>query len=100
MLNFCLISFIFLVRKSDSVTLKAQLKLKARRCFASSQFRVVDFVIFVVNGISVLESMDSDDATKKQYSQMIASDFNNPLLSFKGTVCELSSFVLSFCIRP
>lgn len=70
------------------MTLKAQLKCKARRCFYSSQFRAVDFVIFVVNGISVLESMDSDDEMKQQYSQMIASDFNNPLLSFKGTVCE------------
>lgn len=70
-------------RKSDSMTLKAQLKWKARRCFTSSQFRAVDFVIFVVNGISVLESMGSDDEKKKQYSQMIASDYNNPLLSFK-----------------
>ncbi|KAL8496174.1 hypothetical protein ACS0TY_020043 [Phlomoides rotata] len=69
-------------RKSDNMTLKARLKCKARRCFSSSQFRAVDFVIFVVNGISVLESMNSDDE-KKQYSEMIASNFNNPLLSFK-----------------
>lgn len=70
------------------MTLKAQLKCKARRSFPSSQFRAVDFVIFVVNGLSVLESMDSADEKKKQYSQMIATNFNNPLLSFKGTSYE------------
>ncbi|KAH6803519.1 hypothetical protein C2S51_031766 [Perilla frutescens var. frutescens] len=70
-------------RKSDSMTLKAQLKCKARRSFFSGQVRPVDFVIFVVNGLSVLESMNSADEKKKGYSEMIAANFNNPWLSFK-----------------
>ncbi|KAH6759733.1 hypothetical protein C2S52_009862 [Perilla frutescens var. hirtella] len=70
-------------RKSDSVTLKAQLKCKARRSLFSGQVRPVDFVIFVVNGLSVLESMYSADEKKKGHSEMIAANFNNPLLSFK-----------------
>ncbi|KAI3450824.1 hypothetical protein Pfo_007489 [Paulownia fortunei] len=70
-------------RKSDSTDLKAQLKCKARRSCSSSQFRAINFVIFVVNGLSVLESMDSDEEKKKQYGQIIATNFNSPLLSFK-----------------
>lgn len=70
-------------RKSDSMTLKSQLRCKARRSFFSNQVRPVDFVIFIVNGISVLESMTSADEKKKGYSEMIAINFNNPLLSFK-----------------
>ncbi|KAK4409176.1 hypothetical protein Sango_0498600 [Sesamum angolense] len=70
-------------RKSDSEDLKARLKCKARRSRSSSQFREINFVIFVVNGLSVLESMDSVDGKKKEYSQMIATNFNNPLLSFQ-----------------
>ncbi|KAL0459937.1 UNVERIFIED_CONTAM: hypothetical protein Slati_0620900 [Sesamum latifolium] len=70
-------------RKSDSEDLKARLKCKARRSRSSSQFREINFVIFVVNGLSVLECMDRIDGKKKEYSQMIATNFNNPLLSFK-----------------
>lgn len=70
-------------RKSDSTTLKAQLKCRARRSFFSSQVRPVDFVIFVLNGLSVLELLNSADEKNKEYSQMVATNFNNPLLSFK-----------------
>ncbi|KAK4440504.1 hypothetical protein Salat_0385300 [Sesamum alatum] len=70
-------------RKSDSKDLKARLKCKAWRSRPSSQVRDINFVIFVVNGLSVLESMDRVDGKKKEYSQMIATNFNNPLLSFK-----------------
>lgn len=70
-------------RKSDNADLKALLKCKDLRSCSSSQFRTVNFVIFVVNGLSVLESMDNGDKEKQQYTQIIASNFNNPLLSFK-----------------
>ncbi|KAK6141854.1 hypothetical protein DH2020_024400 [Rehmannia glutinosa] len=70
-------------RKSDSGDLKAQLKCKARRNCSSYQFTPVNFVIFVVNGLSVLESMDSVEEKKKQYCQMIATNFSCPSLSFK-----------------
>ncbi|KAK6163721.1 hypothetical protein DH2020_000585 [Rehmannia glutinosa] len=46
-------------------------------------FTPVNFVIFVVNGLSVLESMDSVEEKKKQYCQMIATNFSCPSLSFK-----------------
>lgn len=73
-----------ITRASDCITLKARLKCKARRSFFSSQGRPIDFVIFVVNGLSVLESLNSaDEKKKKEYSQMIATNFNNPWLSFK-----------------
>lgn len=90
------IAFYFLfysafIRASDCITWKARLKCKARRSFFSSQGRPIDFVIFVVNGLSVLESLNSaDEEKKKEYSQMIATNFNNPWLSFKGTSCETS----------
>ncbi|EYU26986.1 hypothetical protein MIMGU_mgv1a020328mg, partial [Erythranthe guttata] len=70
-------------RHSDGTDLKARLKCKARKSSASSKLRAVNFVVFVVNGLSVLESMDSFDEKKKEYSRFIASNFNNPLLSFK-----------------
>lgn len=73
------------LRKSDGVDLKANLMYRARRKCASSQFRAVGFVIFVVDALSVSESMDSVDEDKKQYSQVIAANFKNPLLSFRGT---------------
>lgn len=85
------------IRKSDSVSLKAQLKRKARKSSFSGQVKQVDFVIFVVNGLSVLESMDSAGETEKGYSEMIATNFNNPLLSFKGTNYE--TFALSLSSR-
>ncbi|KAL8058007.1 hypothetical protein ABFX02_04G221000 [Erythranthe guttata] len=70
-------------RHSDGTDLKARLKCKARKSSASSKLRAVNFVVFVVNGLSVLESMDSIDEKKKEYSRFIAANFNNPLLSFK-----------------
>lgn len=69
-------------RKSDSLYVKAQLKRKARQS-CHGQVRAINFVVFVVNGISILESMGSDDGTNHEYTQMIATTFNNPFLSFK-----------------
>lgn len=80
----CIYVYCIFTRKSDSMDLKALLKCKARGSHPSSQFRAVNFVIFVVNALSILESMDGDDEKKQQYCQMIATNFNNPLLSFKG----------------
>ncbi|KAL3615928.1 hypothetical protein CASFOL_040222 [Castilleja foliolosa] len=70
-------------RKSDSKDLKAQLRCNARRNCPSSQFTAINYVIFVVNGLSVLESMDRVEGKKKNYCEMIAANFNSPLLSFK-----------------
>ncbi|EYU39220.1 hypothetical protein MIMGU_mgv1a026429mg, partial [Erythranthe guttata] len=71
-------------RNSDSTDFKARLKCKSRRRRSTSyKVRAVDFVVFVVNAVSVLESIDSLDENKKRYSQLIAENFKNPLLSYK-----------------
>lgn len=60
------------------------MKCKVRKNGSQSkEAKMVNFVIFVVNGIAVLKSMDSEDEGKK-YTQMIATTFNCPYLSFKG----------------
>ncbi|CAL5353424.1 unnamed protein product [Camellia sinensis] len=72
------------VRDSDSSTLKTRMMCKARQSgYYSSEIRMVNFVIFVVNGLSVLKSLDSDDEAEKNYTQLIATTFNCPFLSFK-----------------
>jgi hypothetical protein len=43
--------------------------------------RKVNFVIFVVDGISILRSIDSN---KKEYMDMLCQTFMNPFLSFGG----------------
>ena len=51
----------------------------------SKETRMVNFVIFVVDGLAVLKSMDNlvDEGTK--YTQMIAKTFDCPYISFNGT---------------
>ena len=41
----------------------------------------MNFVIFVVDGLSVLKSMDAKD---DQYNEILFETFNYPFLSFKG----------------
>ncbi|KAJ9176621.1 hypothetical protein P3X46_011912 [Hevea brasiliensis] len=72
-----------IIRPSDNSSLRTRMKCKMRRsCSQSKEARMVNFVIFVVNGLAVLKSMDSDDDGSK-YVQMIATTFNCPYLSFK-----------------
>ncbi|XP_021907155.1 uncharacterized protein LOC110821586 isoform X2 [Carica papaya] len=69
---------------SDSQTFKERLKCKARghHC-QSSDIRMVNFVIFVINGLEVLKSMESANGAEMSYTQMISSAFHTPYLSFK-----------------
>ncbi|KAG5567224.1 hypothetical protein RHGRI_002698 [Rhododendron griersonianum] len=72
------------IRDSDSSSLKTRLKCKARQSgYGSHEIRMVNFVIFVVNGVSILKSMYADDEAEKQYSEMVATTFSCPFLSFK-----------------
>ncbi|KAF2286750.1 hypothetical protein GH714_026789 [Hevea brasiliensis] len=72
-----------IIRPSDNSSLRTRMKCKMlRSCSQSKEARMVNFVIFVVNGLAVLKSMDSDDDGSK-YIQMIATTFNCPYLSFK-----------------
>jgi hypothetical protein len=77
--------FELLVRGSDSPSLRISMKCKARwNGFLTREIRRVSFVIFVVNGISVLKSMDSNEDSDMKYIQTIAEAFSCPYLSFKG----------------
>jgi len=72
------------IRGSDSPSFRTSMKCKARwNGFLSREIRMVNFVIFVVNGISVLKSMDSNDDSDMKYIQTIAEAFSYPYLSFK-----------------
>ncbi|KAK9281515.1 hypothetical protein L1049_004418 [Liquidambar formosana] len=72
------------IRDSDSLSLRNRMKSKARQNgYNSSENRMVNFVIYVVNGLSVLKSMDNDDTADTNYTKMIATTFNSPYLSFK-----------------
>ncbi|XP_047941394.1 uncharacterized protein LOC125188528 isoform X2 [Salvia hispanica] len=66
-----------------SETFKARLECMDWEESSSGQATPIAFVILVVNGLSVLESMDSTDETKKGYSEIIKTTFKNPLLSFR-----------------
>ena len=73
------------VRDSDSPILQMRIKCKARQHgYSSSGIRMVNFVIFVVNGVSILKSMYGDDDVEKQYTEMVASTFSCPFLLFRG----------------
>lgn len=73
------------IRNSDSPSIRARMKCKARQSgYNSSKTRLVNFVIFVVNGLSVLKSIDScDDGASQFYIQTIAEMFCCPYLSFR-----------------
>ncbi|KAJ4728439.1 putative p-loop containing nucleoside triphosphate hydrolases superfamily protein [Melia azedarach] len=72
------------IRKSDSSSLRNRMKCKARKddCEASER-RMVNFVIFVLNGLEVLKFMEGDGDAEQQYTQMIRATFSSPYLSFK-----------------
>lgn len=73
------------------------MKCKSRHNgLVSPETRIVNFVIYVANGVSVLKSMDGDGEADKDYSQMIAATFNCPYLSFKGI--NFSSFTYSVLV--
>lgn len=73
------------IRDSDSQSSRTAMMCKARDSgHLSSEFRKVNFVIFAVNGLSVLKSLESEEDAETQYTQLIASAFNCPYLAFKG----------------
>lgn len=72
------------VRDSDSSILKMALKWKAQQSgSSSSEIRKVNFVIFVVNGFSVLRAMNSDNVEAKRYIETVTMTYSCPYLSFK-----------------
>ncbi|XP_057437124.1 uncharacterized protein LOC130729393 isoform X2 [Lotus japonicus] len=70
------------VRNTDNQKLRKSLKHKDnKKGLFSSKSREVNFVIYVVNGLSVLNAMENTSET--QYTETIVSTFNCPFLSFK-----------------
>lgn len=61
-----------------SPTSNAKMKDK----FVSYERRKVNFVIFVVNGLSIMKCLDSNGADT-QYTEMVSKVFSSPFLSFK-----------------
>eukprot|EP00262_Sarcandra_glabra_P022485 TRINITY_DN997_c0_g1_i4.p1 TRINITY_DN997_c0_g1~~TRINITY_DN997_c0_g1_i4.p1 ORF type:complete len:391 (+),score=51.45 TRINITY_DN997_c0_g1_i4:133-1305(+) len=64
----------------DSNAMRMKWKVQRTR-YCSSKKREVNFVIFVIDGLSVLKSMDSDNATPS--TRMLATTFNCSYLSFE-----------------
>jgi hypothetical protein len=73
------------VRSRDSQRLSKSLKCKGgKKGFFSSKRRKVNFVICVVNGLSVLNAMENARGDlEARYIEAIVSTFNCPYLSFK-----------------
>ncbi|WOG95065.1 hypothetical protein DCAR_0314367 [Daucus carota subsp. sativus] len=71
------------IRNSDGPELRNKLNCKSHQnLHCSSKTRTVNFVIFVVSGLSVLNCMDNGDEDDG-YNKMIATMFKCPFLSFK-----------------
>ncbi|KAM5563000.1 hypothetical protein ABKV19_017946 [Rosa sericea] len=72
------------IRDSDSQSLRTAMMCKAHdNDHLSSAIRKVNFVMFAVNGLSVLKALESEEDAETQYTRMIASTFNCPYLAFK-----------------
>ncbi|KAE9617986.1 hypothetical protein Lalb_Chr03g0041361 [Lupinus albus] len=71
-------------RKTDDRRLRKSLKCKAHnKGFSRNKIREVNFVVYVVKGLSVLKELENIDNSEKQYTETIVSTFNCPYLSFK-----------------
>ncbi|KAL2336785.1 hypothetical protein Fmac_011231 [Flemingia macrophylla] len=73
-------------RNTDNKILRESLKLKGKaykKGYCSSDTRKVNFVIYVVNGLSVLKAMENAGALETEYIETVVSTFNCPFVSFK-----------------
>ena len=81
--------YIFLNRDTDDDAKIKNLKSMGRQCsFLPCKTRKVNFVIFVVDGNSILGSIDKD---REGYMDMLRQTFMNPLLSFGG-ICSYNAY--------
>ena len=75
----------FSIRGMDNKRLSKILKLKGDKGFFSSKSRKVNYVICVLNGLSILNVIENaGGALEARYIEQIVSTFNCPFLSFKG----------------
>ncbi|KAH9621470.1 hypothetical protein KSS87_020511 [Heliosperma pusillum] len=69
---------------SDSPRLKMSLKCKAQQSGTpSKEIKKVNFVVFVVNGLSVLRAMNSHKEEARRYMELVIKTFSCPYISFK-----------------
>lgn len=98
MLRFKLLYCVILIRRSDGSSLRSRIKCKSREnSCGRSRTRKVNFFIFVVNGLEVLKSLESDDDVVKDHNELLTSTFHCPYLSFKGIT--LLNFVFFLSIK-
>lgn len=73
------------IRNTDDLNLRKRLQKRTCHSHRLHKKRKVNFVIFVVNGASVLKEMDDEGAgTDQNYNKVAASAFSNTYLSFRG----------------
>lgn len=74
-------------RQSDDIMTRNTIKSMVRQgVFSPCKKRVVNFVILVVNGVTILESIHAKD---NGYVDILLETFKYPFLSFKGIVSWL-----------
>ncbi|KAG4120496.1 hypothetical protein ERO13_D11G146600v2 [Gossypium hirsutum] len=72
------------IRKSDDSSLRRRMKFKPRELgWKFCRPQMVNFVIFVVDAVSVLKSIEGDGVEDLLCLQMISEVFKHPCLSFK-----------------
>ncbi|XP_031100270.1 uncharacterized protein LOC116004379 isoform X2 [Ipomoea triloba] len=72
-----------IMRASDDVGFETRMECNAHDGYLFIEARPINFVVFVVNALSVLEAMEGEDETMKCYTQVVSKAFNSPFLSFK-----------------
>nr|GMD20164.1 uncharacterized protein LOC109173662 isoform X9 [Ipomoea batatas] len=72
-----------ILRASDDVGFETRMECNAHDGYSRIEARPINFVVFVVNALSVLEAMEGEDETMKRYTQVVSKAFNSPFLSFK-----------------
>lgn len=83
-----------LIRDSDDQSLKSRIKCNNGR--VSDEIRNVNFVIFVVDGLSILKSLDRAEDVDGLYAEVFASAFKSPYVSFRGIKIFWFLFVIFF----
>ncbi|CAJ1794130.1 unnamed protein product [Sphenostylis stenocarpa] len=71
------------LRETDNERLRKSLESKVHKKDHSSQTRKVNFVIYVVNALLVVNAMNDSSDSETDYIETIVSTFNYPSLSFK-----------------
>ncbi|XP_019178473.1 PREDICTED: uncharacterized protein LOC109173662 isoform X4 [Ipomoea nil] len=76
-----------IIRASDDVGFETRMECNAHDGYSPLEARPINFAVFVVNALSVLEAMEGamegEDEKMKRYTEVVSKAFNSPFLSFK-----------------